>query len=322
MYDVDIVILSLNRTDLTIETIQNVLKQQNVSFKVWVIDQGSSDENIHKLRNIAAAYPTLLNLEELGKNHGVPGGRNIGARLGSGEIVVNVDNDAEFASPRALADVVHLFQEDPSLGAVGFRVKNYYTNQDDELSWAYPKAQKQQRESPFTTTRFAGGASAIRRAAFKQAGGFDAKLFFYWEELDFSYQIINLGYKITYYPEIIVLHKVSPELRVNWHSTRYYYYARNAVWINFKYYQSFLSTIGLTIGYLLKGILNRVSSQAIRGCTDGLIMCLTSYIKGDLHPYLLNKKARQYVKVHDLNFRGSLVKRIQNEVLTKLPNAQ
>lgn len=322
MYDADVIILSLNRTDLTIETIHNVLAQKNITMKIWVIDQGSTNENISKLRNLLPDYPDTVFLKELGKNYGVPGGRNIGAQLGKGEIIVNIDNDAEFASTGALANAVRLFRDDPSLGAVGFRVKNYYTNQDDELSWAYPKALKPLREAPFVTTRFAGGASAIRRVAFEQANGFDSSLFFYWEELDFSYHIINLGYKVTYFPEIIVFHKVSPELRVSWGGTRYYYYTRNAMWINFKYYRSFSSVALLASGYLLKGIQNKVIIQALKGCIDGMRMCLIGYIKADLKPYKLNTSARKYIEEYELRFRGNLLSRIRNEVLTKLPNTQ
>ena len=95
MYDVDVVILSLNRTEQTIETIHNVLAQKDIMLKLWVIDQGSSEENLCKLRQVLHENPHV-NLKELGKNYGVPGGRNVGAQLGHGEIIVNIDNDAEF----------------------------------------------------------------------------------------------------------------------------------------------------------------------------------------------------------------------------------
>lgn len=318
MYDVDVVILSLNRTEQTIETIHNVLEQKDITLKLWVVDQGSSEENLCKLRQTLYGNPQA-NLKELGKNYGVPGGRNVGAQLGNGEIIVNIDNDAEFASPSALWEAVQLFKNAPDLGAVGFRVKNYYTGKDDELSWAYPKALKQQRNKSFLTTRFAGGASAIRRTAFEQAGGFDDQLFFYWEELDLSYQLINLGYHIIYYPQIVVRHKVSPEGRVNWSNQRYYYYTRNAISINYKYYQNFVGTLLLAMGYTVKGIQNHNLQQAIRGCIHGIKLCLTKQRTYQLTQYKLGEAARNYINQHELSYRGSIINRIRTEALTKLP---
>ena len=318
MYDVDVVILSLNRTEQTIETIHNVLAQKDIMLKLWVIDQGSSEENLCKLRQVLHENPHV-NLKELGKNYGVPGGRNVGAQLGHGEIIVNIDNDAEFASPSALAEAVQLFKNDPTLGAVGFRVMNYYTGKDDELSWAYPKALKQQRNKTFLTTRFAGGASAIQRTAFEQAGGFDDQLFFYWEELDLSYQLINLGYHVIYYPQIVVRHKVSPEGRVNWGNQRYYYYTRNAISINYKYYQNFGGALLLAIGYMVKGIQNHNVRQAIRGCIHGIKWCLTRQRTCQLAQYKLGEAAQTYINQHDLSYRGTIINRIHMEALTKLP---
>lgn len=318
MYDVDVVILSLNRTEQTIETIHNVLAQKDITLKLWVVDQGSSEENRNKLRQALHDIP-LVTLKELDKNYGVPGGRNVGAQLGKGEIIVNIDNDAELASPHALTQAIQLFKHDPTLGAAGFRVKNYYTEKDDELAWAYPKALKQQRDESFLTTRFAGGASAIRRAAFEQAGGFDDQLFFYWEELDLSYQLINLGYHIIYYPQIVVRHKVSPEGRVNWGNQRYYYYTRNAIWINYKYYQNFVGALLLAMGYTVKGVQNHNLQQAIRGCLHGINLCLVKQRRYQLAQYKLGEAARNYINQHELSYRGSIVDRIRTEALAKLP---
>ena len=51
MPKVDAVILVLDRAELTLETLENILDQRGVEAAVWLVDQGSRPENVAKLRN-------------------------------------------------------------------------------------------------------------------------------------------------------------------------------------------------------------------------------------------------------------------------------
>jgi hypothetical protein len=50
--------------------------------------------------------------------------------MGSGEIVVSIDNDAEFESPTTLQRVVAAFEGHKELGIIGFRIVNFFTKED------------------------------------------------------------------------------------------------------------------------------------------------------------------------------------------------
>ncbi len=52
-------------------------------------------------------------------------------------------------------------------------------------------------------------ATPSAAAAWEQAGGYDAKLFFCWEEFDFCLRAIALGWRIRYRGDIVIRHKVS-----------------------------------------------------------------------------------------------------------------
>jgi GT2 family glycosyltransferase len=48
----------------------------------------------------------------------------------------------------------------------------------------------------------------IRREAFEQAGGFDARYFLYWEDADFCRRLKSLGWATAYVPGAAVTHHV------------------------------------------------------------------------------------------------------------------
>jgi GT2 family glycosyltransferase len=316
--DIDVVLLSWNRAEMTLETVHNLLNQEGVNLKILIVDQGSREEELQLLKESTKQYPNV-HITELGKNVGVPSGRNIGTRLGNAEYTVSIDNDAIFESSDALKRVIEIFEKEPKIAVVSFRIKNFYTGQDDELSWVYPKKLKASRDRKFLTARFVGCGHAIRRQVFEQAGGYDDDLFFFWEEVDFSYRVINLGYQLVYAPEISVLHKVAPEARVRWEDQRFYFLVRNAIYINLKYNQDFFKALVLGLGYLVKGFYNFLPLQTLRGVIDGIWMykkLRAESVNLSLH---LTESARNYLWEHEIRYRGNLLNRLKTEVFTGLP---
>lgn len=315
---VDVILLSWNRAEMTLETVFNLLEQTGVNLEIWIVDQGSRPEELDLLKRSLNPYSNV-HITELQKNVGVPAGRNVGTRLGHAEYTVSIDNDAIFESSDALKRVVELFNEDAAIGVISFRIKNFYTHQDDELSWVYPKAMKSLKDQRFFTTRFVGCGHAIRRSVFEQANGYDDELFFFWEEVDFSYRVINLGYRLIYTPEIRVLHKVAPEARVRWQDKRFYYLVRNAIYINYKYKRSALKAAIVALGYFVKGCFNKLPQQTISGVIDAIKMIRKLPPQYSHQPQSMTKTAQTYLWENELRYRGSLWNRLKTEVFVDLP---
>jgi GT2 family glycosyltransferase len=315
--EIDVILLSWNRSQMTLETVKSILEQEGVNTKIWIVDQGSRKEELQILKDFTSDYPNIY-IRELEQNVGVPGGRNIGTFMGRSPYTVSIDNDAIFESKDALKQVVETFENYPQVGVVSFRIKNFYTGQDDELSWAFPKNRKSERESRFMATCFVGCGHAIRRNVFEEVGGYDDKLFFYWEETDLSYRIINQGYQLMYEPEISVLHKVSPEARVSWENQRFYYLVRNIIYINYKYYNVSKATL-MALGYFAKGCFNFLPQQTVKGIIDGIRMCLDLKKINVASVLSLTESSHQYIWQHNLRYRGNFLQRIRNEVLVNLP---
>jgi GT2 family glycosyltransferase len=264
--DVDVIILSWNRPDDVLAAISSALEQRGVARRVLIVDQGSEPQNIARLERFVADEPDV-ELKKLDENTGVAGGRNIATRMGGGRYVVALDSDAVFADPEALARAVAHLDANPALGAIGFRIENYFTGQNDALSWDYPGHKP---DEPFPTTRFIGAGHAIRRAAFDAAGGYDARLFFCQEELDLCYRILNLGFHIEYFPDVAVRHKVSPDHRVAWDKGRYFFTVRNALYTSYKFGVPLPRLCLGAMAFLARGAFNGVAGSALRGLFDAV----------------------------------------------------
>lgn len=311
--ELDVIVLSWNRPKRTQSLLRNLLSQIGVTLEIFVVDQGSDSEAVEMLRGFQSRK--LIQLIELGENKGVAEGRNIGIQRGEREIVVEIDNDALFQKPDALTTVAGEFERDSELGALSFRILDAKSGQDERKSWCFPRQLWSQREQGFLASRYSGCGHALRRSAVLGTNLYDPRLFFYWEELDLSYQLIQSGYKIRYEPAVVVEHYRSSEMRSQWAENRFYFLVRNALYLGYKYRQDLKELIGLSLGYLIKGLYNGIPIQTIRGIVAARSMAGSLQERERIE---LNDLARSYIQEHDRRHRGGILRRIRNEVLERL----
>lgn len=310
-YDADVVILALDRVAETEAAIRSALAQTGVSRHVFVVDQGSRTENLARLTGVMAGREDAT-LVELDGNFGVAGGRNRGTALGHGRVIVGLDNDAEFADDTTLARAVAALDADPALAAIGCRILVHATGEDDLSSWGYPRSLLPRAGGEFDAVTFVGAGHAIRRAAWDACGGYDAALFFCWEEFDFCLRAIALGWRIRYRGDIAIRHKVSPEQRFAWSGTRWFHFVRNRLYIGRKWGASWIALAPRIAGYLLKGARNGVLRQTMRALAASILL------SSDLPTYRLPPAAHAYLRANDTAHRGSLVSRLRHEALGML----
>lgn len=310
---IDVIILSLDRGEDTVAAIESALAQEGVDLRIYVVDQGSADHTLALIRKLAETRPEL-HLEELGRNIGVPGGRNLATRLGSAPIVVSLDNDAEFEHKATLATVAAYMNGDPSLAAAGFRIMNHFTGEDDWGSWCYPPELKPSAGESFYAVQFCGCGHAIRRSAFEQVGGYEEDLFFIGEEIDLAYRMLNRGYRIKYLPDIRVRHKVAPEQRVAWGTGRFYYAVRNSIYFQFKFGAPARDILAAASGWIMKGAYNGIPGSALRGVADAAKMCRRfARSRADRSMYRLRPSVRAYIGRHAPKPKASIYDRLQRQ---------
>lgn len=207
---ISVLIITWDRKNDVLETVQSVYEQAYKNFEIIVVDNGSTDGTVDALRS---AYPKVRVIP-LSHNMGVAVGRNAGILRARGDIVLCLDSDASLGH-ETLTNLVHRFQSDPRLGVINSKVLNIYTQEIDKTAgWSYtePNMADQNREFPSFT--FSATGCAIRAEVFDRVGLFWELMFFGGEELEYSVRVWDAGYKIIYYPESIVYHRVSPHRRV------------------------------------------------------------------------------------------------------------
>jgi GT2 family glycosyltransferase len=306
-YDVDIVILAYDRPAETVAAIASALGQTGVTGHLWVVDQGSQPAALAQLAAAVGDRPdaTLLALD---RNAGVPGGRNLASALGHGGAIAALDNDAEFANPSVLRRALDALAADRALAAIGFRVLARDGRGDDPGGWGYPTSLLPRVAERFATVTFIGAGHIIRRAAWEDAGGYDASLFFTWEEYDFCLRAIARGWRIAYHGDLAVRHKVCPERRVAWSGRRWFLSVRNRLYIERKWGASWPALAPRCLGYLLRAALHGGFWQSLRGIVAAHRMT------AGIAPSRLGAAALAYLEAHDRAHRGTWAQRLRAEI--------
>jgi GT2 family glycosyltransferase len=209
---VSFVIATYNREKELKEAIESILKQEYQPIEIIVID--NSINNASK-EMITKEFPHLsfLKYQWMGKNLGAAVGKNEGIKLATGEFIVIMDDDSELSDSTALENIVNKFIEDQKIGLLSLKSVNYFSGKIDPKE--FPSRDKSlDPDKEFETSYFVGVGHAVRKEAFQKVGLYPKFLPVYGEELDLSFRLLDAGYRIIYFPEALVLHKVSSKGRI------------------------------------------------------------------------------------------------------------
>lgn len=171
---------------------------------VVVVDDGSRDES----PAVARAHGARV-VPSGGRGTGPASARNRGAREARGELLAFVDSDCT-AAPAWLAELVERF-DDPQVGAVGGRVVGMHcaTRLDryeagmSSLSLGNRELSGREGDDTFYLPSC---NLLVRRAAFLAAGGFREGLHV-GEDVDLTWRLRDLGYRLVYVPRGWVYHE-------------------------------------------------------------------------------------------------------------------
>lgn len=211
---VSIVILNLNKPDMTIECLEALWEHTtDIAYEVIVVDNGSSPENQKKL----AAYEGPHTLLPLAINRFFGEGNNIGAEAAKGEFVLFLNNDV-IVTKGWLKPLVDVFDTYPDAGCSGPKFE-YPSGELQEAGALLDEngrpVQIGKFQSPnqarFNTVRSVDYVSAatvlMRRKDFMTVLGFDFRYEpAYYEDCDLCLKIGSLGKKTYYVPQSRIIH--------------------------------------------------------------------------------------------------------------------
>ena len=218
-----IIVPVFNRPDEVDELLQSLTRQSLSDFEVIIVEDGSKKP----CKEVCEKYAGALDIHYYYKDNSGPGqSRNYGAERANGEWLIVLDSDVVLPEGY-LAAVDKKTQQGndapPSQGGGGGESAWGGPDRAHESFTPVQKAISYSMTSFFTTGGIRGGKTkldkffprsynmGIRREVYQRLGGFSKMRF--GEDIDFSYRIVEAGYKTALIPDAWVWHKRRTDFR-------------------------------------------------------------------------------------------------------------
>lgn len=277
---VSVIILSWNRKNDTLETIDSLLKSNTdgLELEIMVVDNGSTDGSAEAIKKLKIRNLKLIINEE---NLGFAEGNNVGMRdaLKRGFDYIALLNDDTFVDKNLVRTIFLEHRQHPDAGAIsakiyfakGFEFKDKYQKEDlgkviwyagGDIDWAniygsnhgVDEVDKGQFDK-VKETDFATGCFVMYKAkALKEVGLYDKRYFAYMEDADHAQRLKACGWKVLCSPKGWLWHKVAQSSGIG-SELNDYFLTRNRMIFGMKY-ASLRTKIALfreSVKLLLKG---------------------------------------------------------------------
>ncbi|GAA3913466.1 glycosyltransferase family 2 protein [Chitinophaga oryziterrae] len=125
--------------------IDRVMKENNFSYEVWMIDDGSTDTSWSVIQQLAEANPNIKGIK-FQRNYGKSAALNEGFKAAQGQVMITMDADLQ-DSPDEIPELYRMIKEDGYDIVSGWKKKRY----DNALAKNLPS-----KLYNWTTTRMSG----------------------------------------------------------------------------------------------------------------------------------------------------------------------
>jgi GT2 family glycosyltransferase len=214
-----VVILNWNGRQLLEQFLPSVIRHSD-GAAIYVADNASTDDSI---AFVTEKYPSVEIISNVG-NFGYAKGYNEALQFVEEDIYALVNSDIEVGS-NWLQPILSMFESEPDTAIIQPKILDYKNKAYFEYAGAaggfidkygYPYC----RGRIFDTVEkdigqyndeaeifWASGACFfIRKAVFRELGGFDSDFFAHQEEIDLCWRSFNKNYKVKYCPNSTVYH--------------------------------------------------------------------------------------------------------------------
>lgn len=280
---VSIITVNYRNPGITLELLRSIQKLSFQDFEVIVVENSPVEDATRKYK---AVFPQVK-VEISPQNLGFAGGNNLGIQASSGDFLYFVNNDTEVVD-ESFIPLLEAF-EDPKIGAASPKIK--YFHHPDTIQFAgfseinilgrntmYGKNEvdKGQHDTPKFIPYAHGAAMMVRREIVDKIGGMPEGYFLYYEELDWSAQIVAAGYQIAYVPTAVIYHKESMSVG-KMSPLKIFYQTRNRI-VFMRRNMSSMKQLGFFFYFFLVAFPKNIGMHFLRKEKN----LLRSYIKGTL----------------------------------------
>ena len=245
--DLSIVIVSYNVVKLLRDCLDSLRPNlERLEAEVWVVDNASDDGSADM---VAAEYP-WVRLIRNPSNAGYAAANNVALRQAGGRYVLLLNPDTKLP-PNTLVETLAEMDANPDLGILGPKLVRADGSLDRAcrrsfpspeiaffrlfgLARLFPSSPRFARynllhldpDQPADVDSVCGAFMLVRRDAMERVGLLDERFRMYGEDLDWAYRIKEAGWRVRYYPAVVVLHlKGSSSRQRPTRSLRWFYQA-------------------------------------------------------------------------------------------------
>lgn len=285
MKKVSIILVNYNNYQDTIDCVNSLLSTNYKNIEIIVVDNLSTNDSLPILKsefeNIKSIHLIMSN-----QNLGFSGGNNLGIKYvleKCTDYVLLLNNDT-VVEKDFLDKVIQYYEKHNEIGIMTGKIKYFY---DQSRIWYAGgdfnrlKARAQHIGSnsedngsfdKIKVITFACGCYMLIRAkVFNKVGLMPEEYFLYCEDVAYSLKIQSYGYKLVYFPESVIYHKVSASTGAS-SKMRQYYICRNGYYLIKKQYsglKKYFAFLFYTYFMLKKIVYDKCSvSIIIKGLVD------------------------------------------------------
>ena len=219
---VNLFVLNWNGRDLTLDCLSSLEKITYPNVKVYVIDNGSSDNSVTEIRNQFPDYE-IIGLPE---NYGFARGNNAGFELvkQKADYTIFLNNDT-IVDPNFVEPLINAMESNSTVKQSTPKI--FYADNLDYIwfgggkvslwaGWIRHLGIRQKDSMQFSFNRnvdYATGCCVCMRTVdFESIGMFDESFLMYGEDVDLSLRFRKQGGQILFVPESKIWHKVSSSI--------------------------------------------------------------------------------------------------------------
>lgn len=218
--EVAIVILNYNGEKWLEQMLPSVQATRYSNFKIYLADNGSTDESETLIKEQFAD----VNWLDLGENHGFAEGYNQALKQIEGDYYILLNSDVE-VTENWISPIINIMERDRTVAACQPKILAFNNKTQFEYAgaaggwldkWGYPfcrgrlfhivEQDKGQYDGTQEIFWASGAALFIRSNLFHDIGGFDGSFFAHLEEIDLCWRLKRAGYKIMVRPKSVVYH--------------------------------------------------------------------------------------------------------------------
>lgn len=207
---VSVIIPTLDRGEVLLNTLRDLLKQKYPDFEIIAVDQ--TDQPMKEVLDFIKIHSSKIKYLHLDQK-GLPHARNVGVDKATGEIVLFLDDDIEIKDNDFIEHHIKNYQN-KNIGLVGGRVidrlhKQLPTQEVGRLKyWGLKEITNFDADFKTEIDHAPGGNFSCYRDIYLSVGGF-SELYIgnaYREETDFCLRVKKAGYKLIFEPKAMVKH--------------------------------------------------------------------------------------------------------------------